>query len=141
MCRLGGEFAGILRVEAPRENEQALVNALKALEANALTVVVKADSAAEPAAVQKLAALEVVGQDRPGIVRQISHALAAHGVNVEELLTECLSAPMTGETLFKARARVQIPESCSVSALRQELERIAGDLVVDINFEELPATH
>jgi glycine cleavage system regulatory protein len=48
---------------------------------------------------------------------------------------------MTGETLFKARARVQIPESCSVSALRQELERIAGDLVVDINFEELPATH
>ena len=56
--------------------------------------------------------LEIVGQDRPGIVREISHALASFGINVEELQTECASAAMSGETLFKARARLSLPESC-----------------------------
>jgi len=38
--------------------------------------------------------LEVVGQDRPGIVRDISHALASRGVSIEELVTDCVSGSM-----------------------------------------------
>jgi glycine cleavage system regulatory protein len=82
--------------------------------------------------------LEIVGQDRPGIVRQISHALAMHGVNVEELESDCSSAAMSGETLFKARATLSIPPSCDVTVLRRELEQIASDLIVDISLAELP---
>jgi glycine cleavage system regulatory protein len=83
--------------------------------------------------------LEIVGQDRPGIVRQISHALASYGVNVEELQTECASAAMTGETLFKARAKLRVPDSADVEKIRQNLEKIASDLIVDISFAELEA--
>jgi glycine cleavage system regulatory protein len=79
--------------------------------------------------------LEIVGQDRPGIVRQITHALATFGVNVEELHTECASAAMSGETLFKARAKLGIPASCDVTSLRQTLEKIAADLIVEISLE------
>jgi len=82
--------------------------------------------------------LELIGQDRPGIVRQISRALAQHGVNVEELRTECASAPMSGETLFKAQARLYIPASCDSAALRRELERIAADLMVDLLLRPVP---
>jgi glycine cleavage system regulatory protein len=82
--------------------------------------------------------LEIVGQDRPGIVREITHALAGFGVNVEELETECASAAMSGETLFKARARLSIPESCDTTQVRQQLERIAADLIVEISLAELP---
>ena len=85
-----------------------------------------------------LDALEIVGQDRPGIVHQISHALATHGVNVEELNTECASAAMTGETLFKAQAKLNIPELCNLAELRNELEKIAEDLIVDLTLKELP---
>ena len=137
MCRLGGEFAGILRIHVGAEQEQALFQSLKGLQSMGLTVVVHPDRAEPAAAGQKLAALEVVGQDRPGIVKQISSALARAGVNVEELSTECGSAPMSGETLFKAQARLLIPDTCNVAELRQELEKIAGDLLVDITFQEL----
>jgi glycine cleavage system regulatory protein len=101
-----------------------------------LTVVVHSDRAAQPEPA-RLTILEIVGQDRPGIVNQITHALAEHRVNVEELETECASAAMSGETLFKARAKLSIPDSASAADIRKRLEKIAEDLIVEISFEEL----
>jgi glycine cleavage system regulatory protein len=136
MSRLGGQFAGIVQVDVPAENAQSLTDALKALHARGLTVVVHSDQP-QPAAARQTNILEIVGQDRPGIVRQISHTLAEFAVNVEELHTECSSAAMSGETLFKARAVLHIPASCNISELRQKLERIAADLIVEISLENL----
>ena len=101
-------------------------------------MVVHPDQPKPTAAPARQSVLEIVGQDRPGIVREISHALAGFGVNVEELETECASAAMSGETLFKARARLSIPESCNAAQVRQQLERIAADLIVEISLAELP---
>lgn len=139
MARLGGQFAGILRIEAPAERELGLTAALRALESRGLTVVVHRDQPAPPAGVQSSALLEITGQDRPGIVRQISRTLAAFGVNVEELHSECVSAPMSGEALFKARARLRLPADRDIAELRKALERIAADLLVDISFAEVTA--
>jgi glycine cleavage system regulatory protein len=138
MSRLGGQFAGILRVEVPSENEPPLVAALKKLDARGLAVVVHPDQPMPVPASTRQSMLDIVGQDRPGIVREISHALASFGVNVEELETECASAAMSGETLFKAHARLSIPETCDVGQIRQQLERIAADLIVEISLAELP---
>jgi glycine cleavage system regulatory protein len=138
MSRLGGQFAGILRVEVPAEKEQALVAGLNKLESRGLTVVVHPDQPKSSAAPARGSVLEIVGQDRPGIVREISHALASFGVNVEELQTECASAAMSGETLFTARARLSIPASSNAAEIRQKLERIAADLIVEVSLAELP---
>ena len=140
MSRLGGHFAGILRVEVPVESEHSLVSALNGLKDLGLTIVVHPDEGNPTAPHERFASLEIVGHDRPGIVRQISHTLAAEGVNVEELHTECSSAAMSGETLFKARAKLGIPDSCEVLEIRRKLEKIAGDLIVDISFAELPSS-
>jgi glycine cleavage system regulatory protein len=139
MCRLGGEFAGILRVQVPAEKQPALVQTLDALQAQGLTVVVRPDEPAPVAGAWKLTALEIVGHDRPGIVRQITHSLARQGVNVEEFSSECVSAPMSGEMLFKARAKLRIPERCDPGTLRQELEKVAADLLVDVSLAEVAA--
>ncbi len=135
MCRLGGEFAGILRVHVPSERRASLESALFKL--TDLTVVVQPDESGQPPQKSQLAALEVVGQDRPGIVREISHALAAQGVNVEELTTECVSAPMSGEPLFQARAKLHLPEGLAVSALRESLEKAVSGLTVEVTLEVL----
>jgi glycine cleavage system regulatory protein len=134
MCRLGGEFAGILRIHVPAGKQQVLVRALQNLAAQGLSIVGQPDQAPATAGAGKETTLEIVGHDRPGIVRQITHALASQGVNVEELSTECVSAPMSGEMLFKAQAKLLIPDSCNMAALRVELEKIAGDLMVDVSF-------
>ena len=136
MSRLGGQFAGILRVEVPADQAPSLVPALEALATSGLKVVVSPDAPSASAAPRRLKVLEIVGQDRPGIVRQISAALAGQNVNVEELQTECSSAAMSGETLFKARALLSVPETCEVESLRRELEKIAADLIVEISLTE-----
>ena len=81
--------------------------------------------------------LELVGSDRPGIVREITSALARANVNVEEFFSEVVSAPMSGETLFKATARLQLPDRCDVAALKKDLEKIAADLFVDVSLADL----
>ena len=130
MCRLGGEFAGIVRVTVPRAQQPALEAALGKLAG--LTIVVRGDEPAQSAAPAVLVALEVVGQDRPGIVREITRALSAQGINVEELATECLSAPMSGEMLFQARAKILVPAHVALDKLRQTLESGLAGLTVEL---------
>jgi glycine cleavage system regulatory protein len=139
MSHLGGHFAGILRIQAPGEKAAALTQALGELQTQGLTIVVHPDRPEAPARAPITASLEIMGQDRPGIVRQISRALAAFGVNVEELHTECVSAPMSGESMFKAAAKLHLPAERDAGELRKALERIAADLLVDISFAELTA--
>jgi glycine cleavage system regulatory protein len=137
MSRLGGQFVGLLRVEVPPDHESNLIGALNRLESGGLHLVVHSDKPLPSNQGAELSSLEIVGQDRPGIVKEISRTLAGHGVNVEELETECSSAAMTGETLFRARATLHIPDSCDRASLQRELERIAADLIVDISLADL----
>jgi glycine cleavage system regulatory protein len=130
MCRLGGEFAGIVRVAVPKAQQRALEAALGQLAG--LTIVVRGDETAPSAAPAVLVSLEVVGQDRPGIVREITRALSAQGINVEELATECVSAPMSGETLFQAKAKISVPANVVLDKLRQTLESGLAGLTVEL---------
>jgi len=139
MARLGGQFAGILRIEVPAEREAAVAAALAGLAAQGLKVLVHADRGIPVTSPARHHSLEVVRHDRPGIVRQISGALAAQGVNVEAFESECVSAAMSGEPLFRARALLAVPEGCALETLRQHLEGIASDLIVDISFKDAPA--
>ncbi len=131
MCRLGGEFAGILRIQVPPETEKDLSDALNKLADTGITVVIRKDLSDKEETPSTIACREVVGQDRPGIVYQISNILAKYNVNVEELTTEYNSAPMSGESLFVATARLKIPASCNINKLREDLEKIGNDLMVD----------
>lgn len=141
MSRLGGQFAGILRFELPAANEAAFRQGLKRLETAGLSAVIQADQPAGSESEGPLTTLDIIGHDRPGIIREISRALAAHGVNVEELESECGSAPMTGEILFKAKAKLRVPPSCNTAGLRKDLEKIAADLIVDIALFDLKNPH
>ena len=138
MSRLGGHFAGILRVEVPEETQPSLVAALNALASRGLTVVVHPDGPRLIPQSGRLSRLEIVGQDRPGIIREISRVLASYSVNVEELHTECESGAMSGERIFKAVAKLSIPGSCDAGEVRQKLEKIAEDLIVEISLADLP---
>lgn len=136
MLHLGGHFAGIVRIEVDEARHAELLRALSGLDRDGLSVVVHHSGAAPTSAVSGLrATIEVVGHDRPGIVREISRILAVRGVNVEELATERTSAPMTGEPIFKAEAAVLLPAEMEVATLRGELEKIAADLMVDLRFK------
>lgn len=135
MSRLAGKFAGILRVSVDASRAEHLAKALTELEAKGLRVVVEKSEAEETGTFTTLA-LELVGNDHPGIVRDIAHALATRGVNIEELETEVASAPMSGGELFRARAELRTPAGVSSAELRAVLEGLADDLMVDISLKD-----
>jgi glycine cleavage system regulatory protein len=135
MAHLGGKFAGILRVSVSRENVDALRSALKELETTGLGVRAEADTAILADGDFIPVTLELVGNDRPGIVREITHVLASQGVNVEEFNTECTEAPMSGGQLFRTSAQLRLPASLDHEQLRQALEQVAHDLMVDIKLK------
>ncbi len=135
MLSLAGKFAGILRANVPNTNAQALINELQALQSTGLQIVVQTSNPAASPAVAQEFSLELVGQDRPGIVRDISRVLSRYQVNVEELDTECQSASMSGEDLFLGTARIRIPKGVSLEALQLDLEELANELMVDLKLE------
>ncbi|MCG8451321.1 MAG: ACT domain-containing protein, partial [Pirellulales bacterium] len=134
-AHLAGQFAGILRVEVEPSAAEALTTAIKNLTDTGLESVVHPDSVQPIDRQSPVLNLSLVGQDRPGIVREISHVLAAHGVNVEELNTECTRAPNSGQPLFRATAQLRLPEHVTPDTLREALEQVASDLMVDVTLE------
>jgi glycine cleavage system regulatory protein len=131
MAQLAGHFAGILNVSLPDERAEELRRALVALTASGLRVVAETTAAPERRSLRALR-LELTGNDREGIVRDITRALAARSVNVEELDTSRESAPMSGSALFHARALLRVPAGLDVNELQKTLEGIADDLMVDV---------
>jgi glycine cleavage system regulatory protein len=133
LCRLGGEFAGIVRVEVERAKAAALTEALQTVAG--LRVTVHAEDGAAGAAPLATAALDLVGSDRPGILREVSAVLAAHGLNVEDLATERVDAPMGGGKLFQLRALAGVPAGVELAKVRADLEKLAADLMVELKLE------
>jgi glycine cleavage system regulatory protein len=130
MARLAGQFAGIVLVEAP----ESLLEDLRALESQGLRIRVEsgiANAAVVTSEAPRLA-LEVVGNDRPGIVRDIAQILAASGVNIEELTTGVASGSFSGEALFRVTAVVRAPNLAAVDEMRAGLEQLGNELMVDI---------
>lgn len=131
LARLAGKFAGVVLVDVPDDRYDALVDDLGALEG--LRVFVERTGAAEQHAGERLY-LELLGADHPGIVAEISAALAARGVGIEEIVTDIREAPMAGGTLFEARAVLDPPEGVDGDDLRVLLEGLADELMVDVTL-------
>lgn len=136
MMTLAGKFAGILLAEVPENRADSFLRVLDTLEAGGMQIVAqRSDTPARPEGMREHD-IELVGQDHPGIVHDITEVLAARGVNVQELETTVQSASMSGERLFIAHARIAVPESVSLEGLREELEELANELMVDIDLDE-----
>jgi glycine cleavage system regulatory protein len=135
MASLSGQFAGMLLVAIAPEKADALVASLRQLETQGLRFIIERSDEPAPVAGRTLR-LELVGLDRPGIVRDISHVLAAQNVNIAELESERVSGSFSGEAMFKARARLTLPDGLDLEQLRRALEALAHELMVDLSLDD-----
>jgi len=134
MSSLAGQFAGILLVSIPQENTEACIAELNGLESSGLTVIAHVSGGAAGTEKTRNYVLDLVGNDRPGIVHEITSLLAKHKISVHEFETMVEGASMGGGELFKATARLVVPEAADVDLLESELEDLANDLMVTIEF-------
>jgi len=135
MARLGGEFAGIVQISVSGDQVAAIRAALAALESQGIKVSVGRGTA--KAVSGDRARLDLTGLDHPGIVHEISLALARHKVSIDELHTQVFAGSMTGAQHFAAKAVIVLPEGLSAQQLSAELEKIASDMMVEIELRDV----
>jgi glycine cleavage system regulatory protein len=128
---LGGKYVGSVRVELPTQKLPELESAAKRMDASGFHVSIVPTGTVTPDPGQPLR-FELVGKDRPGIVREVSTALASLGVSIGELETGTEEGAMFGGTVFRAKARVLVPDGTALDDVRTALENISGEIMVDI---------
>jgi glycine cleavage system regulatory protein len=134
MAELAGKFAGIVLVVVPDQNRQAILDDLAPLQGLLEIHVHDAEQAPPAVPDVRTFTLDLIGGDRPGLVRQVTEVLAAHGVNIDSMRTETRDAPMSGGRLFEAHAVIEVPATADLGALRVALEKLANELMVDIDL-------
>jgi len=134
MASLAGQFAGMVHFEVPPEQADHLAAALQELESTGLKIEIEKSEGTPVPEGRRLLKLELVGHDRPGIVRDLSGALAQRGVSIEELHTEIVSGAMTAEHLFKVKAELLVPKNVSNDDVRHALEALANEMMVDVEL-------
>lgn len=131
LAELAGVFAGVVQVSAPDDRADELTGALQRLDG--LTVTVHAGSDAAASATRPVA-LQILGNDRPGIVREISAVLSAHQLSIDDMTTTTRDAAMAGGRLFEASVSAEVPASADLESMRGDLERLATEIQVDITL-------
>lgn len=130
LAELAGAFAGIVLVSVPDDRAAELTAAVQQLD-GMLRVTTHAGSAAASADDARALTFTVLGNDRPGIVRDVTAAISAHALSIDAFRSRTLEAPMAGGTLFEASVDVRIPDAAAADALTDALERLAGEIQVD----------
>jgi glycine cleavage system regulatory protein len=138
LSRLGGKYVGSVLVEIEEDKLPVLERGIHDVDAAGLHVSIVA-AGEEPATPAHLVSIELVGQDRPGIVREVTAVLANLGVNIEDFGSGTENSSWSGERLFRATARLSIPADTSFEQVRAALEAISGEIMVDLTITPPPA--
>lgn len=136
MARLAGEFAGIVRIAVPENCMDSLQKALADLSSDGIDVILHTGQPTSASGDGRPARLSLTGLDHAGIVLEVTRTLSRHGVNINDFETHVYSASMGGEPIFSAKAEIVLPVDLDSDDLRDALELIANDIMVDIEFEE-----
>lgn len=132
LAELAGAFAGIVLVTIDDDREADLIAALEGLDGMLRVTVHGGRAIASADAVERSLEVTVLGNDRPGIVRDVTAAIAAHTLSIDTFRSRTLDAPMAGGTLFEATVAFRLPAGADAAPVTTALEELAGEIQVDL---------
>ena len=135
LSKMAGQFAGIIQVALPPASIPGIEQKLSQIDD--LHCVLKVDEQETTQEVGSYLTIDVMGNDRPGIVQEITASLAKSNTSVVKMQTSCEAAPNWGGELFKAHIIAATDKEVDVEHITEQLEAIANDLVVELNVEHL----
>ncbi|MBK1830952.1 hypothetical protein JIN77_09465 [Verrucomicrobiaceae bacterium R5-34] len=133
MARLGGQFAGIVRVSCDSPDAaKELEKHLQILSEEGIQVSCHNEGDLSDYPYTRCLKVDIFGNDRPGIVTQLAKVISKAGANIEELNTAIESAAMSGHPIFHASGTVCLPDSTDDDALISAIEGLSDDLNVEV---------
>ena len=137
MSILAGQFSGVALVQVPDDQAAALETRLQGMADDSLHLALARAGGERRPQPHHTVYLELTGQDRPGIVQEIARVLRDRQINIDDLVTERMSGAMSGGQLFHAVAELQVPNGIALETLRDNLEALGNELMVDIHVREI----
>ena len=134
LSRLGGLYVGSVLVELEADRLEVLRAAVQAVDVQGLEVRIAPalDASSAPGGEEVLFSL--VGQDRLGIVHQVTAVLSGINVNIEAFDTHITAEPHSGAPLFHLDARLRLPAALTAHDVQTALEAISAEIMVDISL-------
>ncbi|NGO00209.1 amino acid-binding protein [Grimontia sp. S25] len=134
LSKLAGKFAGIVQIDIKEENVNALTDALNSIPD--LNVLI-AEAAHQAETYTTTHTLSITGNDRPGIVQEVTREIAKFGININNLETDAESAANFGGVIFKAEFDLDIANNISLDDLGAALEGLSDDLIVEFDESDI----
>ncbi len=131
MAKLSGDFAIIMLITTNKTQEDLKVQ-LRELEP--LMINVRNTTKKETKERGATRQLVLTGADNEGIVNTVTSFLSDKDINIESMDTETVQAPMSGTTLFKMQAMIQIPQKIEIQALENNLTVLGESLSVELEL-------
>ncbi|MFT6344114.1 MAG: glycine cleavage system regulatory protein [Paraglaciecola sp.] len=130
---MAGHFAGFVQIDLPLDKHQTLITLL--LQHPDLKIHLLSGVVEEPNEPQQKVQIEITGNDKTGIVQELTQILNQFNLNIVKFDSYLETAPNWGGSLFKANALISIAADFDLEKLQESLESIANDLMVDIEFQ------
>lgn len=134
MSQLSGEFAGIVHIEVDLDKKKALESALTALTNDSLSITIRQAGESLNESDYKLHEIEIFGNDRTGIVAEVSKLFSEKSINILEFDTDINDVPVTGGQLFHADAVIGVAKGTDLDELQDKLHDLADELSLDIEW-------
>lgn len=133
MTQLDGKFAGLARIDVPDASAAELRTSLQTLAADRFILSIEEIDARARSATDSYE-LDIIGNDRPGIILEVTRALAQQRLNLVELNSDVTRAAMSGLPLFSCVASIEVAQQLDLDTLQSQLAIIASELDLDIQF-------
>jgi glycine cleavage system regulatory protein len=138
LSQLGGLYVGSVLVELEAGRLDALRAAVGAVDAEGLDIRIAPAIEGADAADGEALHFDLVGQDRPGIVNQVTAVLSGLDANIETFTTWITAEPYSGAALFNMEARLRLPPGLTAAKVQGALEDISSEVMVDISLTPAP---
>ncbi len=134
MSQLAGEFAGIVHVEIDSDNAFELEKELLTLKELDITINIRHSANQKKDHNYELHQIEFIGNDRAGIVAEVSKLFSEKNINILEFDTQITEASMAGGFLFRADAVIGVNKGTKLDELKDNLHDLADELTLDIEW-------
>ena len=130
---MAGHFAGFVQIDLPLDKHQTLIDLLS--QHPDLKIHLLSGDTQELTEPQQAVRIEITGNDKTGIVQELTQTLNQFNLNIVKFDSYLETAPNWGGSLFKAETIITIAADFNLEKLQESLEGIANDLMVDIEFQ------
>lgn len=133
MTHLAGKFAGILQVSVSKDKLEVLTTTLSNLQTDKLKIQIEKTQEIQQKTPTKTLNIDILCQDRIGIINDVTEVLTQLNVNIEELESTTKEASMSGGLLFCAKLTLGLPDGVTPETIEDALEKMSDQLMIDID--------